>query len=59
MMSVDFERLAELAWNQLWQVTLVALFVMNLLSARRETVCPDHLIENFEANLDQKNYQEA
>jgi biopolymer transport protein ExbB len=39
--------------------TLVALFVMNLLSARRETVCPDHLIENFEANLDQKNYQEA
>ena len=39
--------------------TLVALFVMNLLSARRETLCPDHLIENFEANLDQKNYQEA
>ncbi len=39
--------------------TLVALFVMNLLSARRDTVCPDHLIESFEANLDQKNYQEA
>ncbi len=39
--------------------TLVALFVMNLMSARRETLCPDHLIENFEANLDQKNYQEA
>ena len=27
--------------------TLVALFVMNLISARRETVCPDHLIENL------------
>ena len=39
--------------------TLVALFVMNLMSARRETLCPDHLIENFEANLDQKNYQDA
>ncbi len=39
--------------------TLVALFVMNLLSARRDTVCPDHLIEGFEANLDEKKYQEA
>jgi biopolymer transport protein ExbB len=39
--------------------TLVALFVMNLLSARRDTVCPDQLVEAFEANLDQKNYQEA
>lgn len=39
--------------------TLVALFVMNLLSARRDTVCPDSLVETFEANLDQKNYQEA
>jgi biopolymer transport protein ExbB len=32
---------------------------MNLLSARRDTVCPDSLVENFEAQLDQKNYQEA
>ncbi|MGI9518534.1 MAG: MotA/TolQ/ExbB proton channel family protein [Pirellulaceae bacterium] len=39
--------------------TLVALFVMNVISARRDTLCPDHLIEGFEANLDQKNYQEA
>ena len=39
--------------------TLVALFVMNLLSARRQTVCPDQLIAAFEANLDQKSYQEA
>ncbi len=39
--------------------TLVALFVMNLLSARRETVCPDQLVEGFEANLDEKRYQEA
>jgi biopolymer transport protein ExbB len=39
--------------------TLVAVFVMCLLSARRDTICPDHLIESFEANLDQKNYQEA
>jgi biopolymer transport protein ExbB len=39
--------------------SFVALFVMNLLSARRDTVCPDSLVENFEAQLDQKNYQEA
>ncbi len=39
--------------------TLVALFVMNLLSARRATVCPDQLIAAFEAKLDQKSYQEA
>jgi biopolymer transport protein ExbB len=37
----------------------VALVVMNILSARRETVCPDQLVEAFEANLDQKQYQEA
>ena len=39
--------------------TLVALFVMNLLSARRENVCPDALIDGFEARLDEKQYQEA
>lgn len=37
----------------------VALVVMNILSARRETVCPDQLVSAFEANLDQKQYQEA
>jgi len=39
--------------------TFVALFVMNLLSARRENVCPAHLIEGFEAHLTQGAYQEA
>ena len=39
--------------------TLVALFVMNLLSARRDNICPDELIEGFEAHLDEKRYQEA
>ena len=39
--------------------TLVALFVMNLLTARRENVIPSDLIEGFEQNLDAKNYQGA
>lgn len=39
--------------------TFVALFVMNLLTARRENVCPASLIEGFEAHLDEKQYQEA
>ncbi len=38
---------------------LVALFIMNVLSARREYVCPQHLVEGFEAHLDEKQYQEA
>ena len=38
---------------------LVALFIMNSLSARRESVCPQHLVEGFEAYLDEKKYQEA
>ncbi len=38
---------------------LVALFIMNILSARRDAVCPQHLIEGFEAHLDEKQYQEA
>jgi len=38
---------------------LVALFIMNVLSARREYVCPQHLVEGFEAHLDEKEYQEA
>ena len=38
---------------------LVALFIMNSLSARREYVCPQHLVEGFEAYLDEKKYQEA
>jgi biopolymer transport protein ExbB len=38
---------------------LVALFIMNILSARRDSVCPQHLIDGFEAHLDEKRYQEA
>ena len=39
--------------------TLVALFVMNLLTARRENIVPSELIEGFENHLNSKQYQEA
>ena len=39
--------------------TMVALFVMNLLTARRENVVPVALVEGFEAHLNEKRYQEA
>jgi biopolymer transport protein ExbB len=39
--------------------TLVALVVMNLLTARRDTIVPPDLIEGFEAQLNAKKYQEA
>jgi len=39
--------------------TMVALFVMNFLSARRDNICPVHLIEGFEGHLNEKRYQEA
>jgi biopolymer transport protein ExbB len=39
--------------------TFVALFIMNLLSARRDSVCPVTLVEGFEAHLNEKRYQEA
>ncbi|WP_391483991.1 MotA/TolQ/ExbB proton channel family protein [Aeoliella mucimassa] len=39
--------------------TLVALFVMNLLQARRENVLPTDLLEGFEAHLNAKQFQEA
>jgi len=39
--------------------SLVSLLVMNLLTARRDNVVPESLISGFEAQLDQKNYQEA
>jgi biopolymer transport protein ExbB len=38
---------------------LVALFVMNLLAARRENVVPPALVEGFEQHLNAKQYQEA
>jgi biopolymer transport protein ExbB len=37
----------------------VGLFVMCVLSARRENVCPPELIDGFEAQLAEKNYQDA
>ena len=39
--------------------TLVALFVMNILTARRENVVPVALVEGFESHLNDKRYQEA
>jgi biopolymer transport protein ExbB len=39
--------------------TLVALFVMNLLTARRESILPVGLVEGFEGLLNEKKYQEA
>jgi len=39
--------------------TTVALFVMNLLTARRDNVIPAALIEGFEDHLNEKRYQEA
>jgi biopolymer transport protein ExbB len=39
--------------------TLVALFVMNLITSARSKVCPVHLVEDFEEMLDSKQYQDA
>ena len=39
--------------------TLVALFVMNLLTARRDNVCPIALLDGFEQFLNEKQYQDA
>ncbi len=39
--------------------TLVALFVMNVLTASRGNVVPQQLIEGFGAHLNDKRYQEA
>ena len=39
--------------------TLVALLVMNLLTARRDNVCPNSLVDGFESLLNEKKYQEA
>ncbi|KAA5546055.1 MotA/TolQ/ExbB proton channel family protein [Roseiconus nitratireducens] len=43
----------------LLSVTLVSLFVMNMLAARRETLCPQELVEGFEEKLNEKQFQEA
>ncbi len=39
--------------------TLVALVVMNLLTARREALMPSKLVEAFESLLNERKYQEA
>ncbi len=39
--------------------TLVALIVMNLLTARRENICPIALVEAFEAHINERKLQEA
>jgi biopolymer transport protein ExbB len=39
--------------------TFVAFIVMNVLSARRDSICPKHLAEAFEAQLNEKKFQEA
>jgi biopolymer transport protein ExbB len=39
--------------------SLVALVVMNIISSRREHICPSQLVEGFESNLNEKKYQEA
>lgn len=40
-------------------VTLVSLFVMNMLAARRETLCPQELVDRFEEKLNEKEFQAA
>lgn len=39
--------------------TFVAFIVMNILSARRDSIAPKHLAEAFEAHLNEKKFQEA
>ena len=39
--------------------TLVALFVMNLLTARHDNMVPSDLVAGFERHLDAKQFQEA
>jgi biopolymer transport protein ExbB len=39
--------------------TLVALFVMNVITARRENVIPSQLVGGFEQHLKDRRYQEA
>jgi biopolymer transport protein ExbB len=40
-------------------IAFVALFVMNLLAARRDTLVPQELIDGFEEKLNEKKFQEA
>ena len=40
-------------------ITLVSLFVMNILAARRDTLCPQELVDSFEEKLNDKEFQAA
>ena len=40
-------------------ITLVSLFVMNMLAARRDTLCPQELVDGFEERLNEKDFQGA
>ncbi len=40
-------------------VSLVSLFVMNMLAARRDTLCPQELVDSFEEKLNEKDFQGA
>lgn len=40
-------------------ITLVSLFVMNVLAARRDTLCPQELVDEFELKLNEKDFQAA
>lgn len=40
-------------------VCLVSLFVMNMLAARRDTLCPQQLVDSFEEKLNEKDFQGA
>ncbi|MGC6443434.1 MAG: MotA/TolQ/ExbB proton channel family protein [Rubripirellula sp.] len=40
-------------------ISLVSLFVMNMLAARRDTLCPQDLVDAFEEKLNEKDFQSA
>lgn len=37
----------------------IAMLIMCILTARRDQICPSHLVEAFEAHVTEKRYQEA
>lgn len=56
--------ISSLGWGYLaiflaLSVTLVSLFVMNMLAARRDTLCPQDLVDTFEEKLNEKDFQSA
>ena len=56
--------ISSLGWGYLLvflalSVTLVSLFVMNMLAARRDTLCPQELVDAFEERLNEKDFQGA